>query len=261
MGILIKNTNAFFHEGELDPLLELGLNKYEASIYLTLVTEGEQSAKDISNMTGVPYGKIYEMIDSLTTKGFVYVLPSKPMKVRAVSPREAIEHAKKGIHTRLQKLEAHALEHLEPRFREKSETMDLRTAFLLMRGRSNVARKVDESIDKAKETINILTTENGLKRLVAHKEILEKASNRGVDIRVSAPLTQDNEEDIKALKFCKFSHSMHTTMSMLSFDRKHVILIDASPDNENHICGRDTAILALNPVFTEFIDRFYDALM
>jgi sugar-specific transcriptional regulator TrmB len=39
-------------------LLELGLNKYEEKVYLTLIEEGVSSAKNISNITGIPYGSV-----------------------------------------------------------------------------------------------------------------------------------------------------------------------------------------------------------
>ncbi|RLF60605.1 MAG: hypothetical protein DRN25_02295 [Thermoplasmata archaeon] len=42
-----------------------GLNKYEARAYLTLVKEGVSSAKEISKFSGVPYSRIYDVLDSL----------------------------------------------------------------------------------------------------------------------------------------------------------------------------------------------------
>jgi hypothetical protein len=51
-------------------LLELGLNRYEARVYQALIAEGTSTAKTISNITGIPYGKVYEVINSLAAKGF-----------------------------------------------------------------------------------------------------------------------------------------------------------------------------------------------
>ena len=36
-------------------LSELGLNKYEERVYLTLIEEGVSSAKNISDITGIPW--------------------------------------------------------------------------------------------------------------------------------------------------------------------------------------------------------------
>ncbi len=254
--ILLKNT--IIDESEFEPLLELGLNRYEASIYLTLVTEGEQTAKETSNMTGVPYGKIYEMVEALNSKGFVYIIPSKPLKVRAVSPKNIIEHARKSLQKRIDRFKEHSKEHLEPRYRQTSKFHDPKTAFLLMRGRSQVARKVEEFIVLSVRSIKILTTENGLKRFVAHKGVLVDAAQRGVDIHISAPLTSQNSEDVTSLSFCKIAHTPLRTMDLLTFDKKLSILIDADPDNENHVYGRDTAIVSINPNFSRFMDDLYD---
>ncbi len=81
----------------LQPLLEIGLSKYESKVYLTLIGEGVSTAKNISDITGIPYGKVYEIINSLSYKGFAMILPTKPMKYRAVSPYQAIQTAKKNI--------------------------------------------------------------------------------------------------------------------------------------------------------------------
>ncbi len=99
----------------LQPLLELGLNKYEAKVYLTLITEGISTAKNISDITGIPYGKVYEIINSLSHKGFAMVLPTKPMKYRAISPYNAIQTAKKDAQEKYEKIESNLLE-LEQEF-------------------------------------------------------------------------------------------------------------------------------------------------
>ena len=81
----------------LTALSELGLNKYEAKVYLTLITEGISTAKNISDITSIPYGKVYEILNVLASKGFVVTLPTKPMKCQAVSPKELTEIVKKDI--------------------------------------------------------------------------------------------------------------------------------------------------------------------
>ena len=39
---------------------------------------------EFSDITGIPYDKVYEIVDTLSSKGFTVVLPSKPMKVWAL---------------------------------------------------------------------------------------------------------------------------------------------------------------------------------
>ena len=90
----------------LKPLLDMGLSKYEAKVYLTLISEGISTAKNLSDITGIPYGKVYEIINSLSQKGFSIILPSKPMKYQAISPKETIITAKKYMHKKLEMIES-----------------------------------------------------------------------------------------------------------------------------------------------------------
>lgn len=138
-------------------LSELGLNKYEEKVYLALVEEGISTAKSISDITGIPYGKVYEVMNSLSGKGFLTILPTKPMKYQAVSPREAVISTKKAFQEKLDKLEAHILKELEPAFARTKRYSEPKAVFWLINGRSNVNKKVEELLKKAKENVKILT--------------------------------------------------------------------------------------------------------
>ena len=147
----------------LTPLLELGLNKYEAKVYLTLIGEGISTAKNISDITGIPYGKVYEIINSLAAKGFCTTLPTKPMKCQAISPKEAIAAAKQSVEKKYQKLERHVLNELEPMFTESKKFIEPKGIFWILNGRANVVKKIDELIQKARKSIKKkkqLTKEN-----------------------------------------------------------------------------------------------------
>ncbi|MBN1924118.1 MAG: TrmB family transcriptional regulator [Nanoarchaeota archaeon] len=71
-------------------LRKLGLNKYEAESYLALLNLGPSSAFNISKNGSVPFGRVYDSLNSLEQKGLVEVVPSKPKKYKAVSPETAL---------------------------------------------------------------------------------------------------------------------------------------------------------------------------
>jgi len=75
----------------LSSLNAIGLTQYEAKVYTALASEGVATAKDISNICGIPYGKVYEILTSLANKGFILVLPSKPMKYKVVNPDKVVD--------------------------------------------------------------------------------------------------------------------------------------------------------------------------
>ncbi len=241
----------------IGPLLELGLNKYESKVYLTLVGEGVSTAKNLSNITGIPYGKVYEIIDSLSLKGFSVVLPSKPMKYQAVSPKEAIITVKKNAEEKYQKLEKHVLTELEPMFKESKKFMESKDVFWIINGRSNVGKKIDELIQKAEKSINIICSSNSLSRLIIHKDVLQEAKDRGVTIFIGGTISNGILKEIISLKFCDIRKIKNTENNFFSIDSRECIVVEPIPDDENILYGRDFGILVSSNSFTKFIDRFF----
>lgn len=73
-----------------------GLNKYEALAYIQIVKSGVATAKEVSRGSGVPYSRVYDVLDSLEKKGWVLVETSKPQRYRAKKIDTILEEKKKG---------------------------------------------------------------------------------------------------------------------------------------------------------------------
>ena len=238
----------------ITPLTDLGLNKYEAKVYLSLITEGVSSAKNVSNITGIPYGKVYEIIHSLASKGFCVTLPTKPMKYQAISPKKAIEKTKKDFNEKLFKIERQLDRTLEPLFNHAKEFSEPKGVFWIIKGRSNVIKKTDELIDNAKKYIYFITTQNGLGRAVVHKEALVNAQQRNIDIKIAGPITNENREDVQTLLSLNLRHLSHMNSQFISIDGKESLLVEAIPDDDNIIYGRDLGVWITNQVFTKTLE-------
>jgi len=241
----------------LKPLHQIGLSKYEAKVYLTLISEGTSTAKDISNITGIPYGKVYEIINSLSNKGFSMILPSKPMKYKAASPLESIKKAKNKEKEKIKRIEDKIIEQLEPRFKENKGKSKSKSDFSIINGRSNVVDKTDELINKAKKNIHIQCSANSLARLTLHKDALKKAAERGVNISIAGITNKENLNEIKSLNFCNIKHIKSSKNNFISIDNKKSMIIEADPDDDNIMYGRDLGIIASSISFTKFIDGFF----
>ncbi|NLZ30709.1 MAG: TrmB family transcriptional regulator [Methanomicrobiales archaeon] len=64
---------------EIVPKLRaLGMNEYEASIYSTLAGLQRATARDIHETSGVPRGRIYEILNDLARRGFIGVEEGSP---------------------------------------------------------------------------------------------------------------------------------------------------------------------------------------
>jgi sugar-specific transcriptional regulator TrmB len=73
-------------------LRDMGLNKYEASAYLTLLEEGISEANVVSKKSNIPMGKVYEVLESLKNHGLVDIQESRPKKYRPVEPKLALNN-------------------------------------------------------------------------------------------------------------------------------------------------------------------------
>jgi sugar-specific transcriptional regulator TrmB len=95
----------------VDRLRQVGLSRYEASIYLGLLTDETAKISEISKRTGVPQPKAYQALDSLVNKGFCVVGPDVVNRYRALPPAvaladfmESLLHAKASAQTLVQDL-------------------------------------------------------------------------------------------------------------------------------------------------------------
>jgi len=61
-------------------LEKIGFTSYEIKSFSALLRSGEMTASDISQKSGVPYSKIYEVLGSLEEKGWIGSDDSRPTK-------------------------------------------------------------------------------------------------------------------------------------------------------------------------------------
>ncbi len=238
-------------------LSDIGLNKYEAKVYLTLVSEGVSTAKNISEITGIPYGKVYEIINTLSYKGFSMILPSKPMKYTAISPKQVLFSSKNETLDKFRKIETDIVNNLEPLFMKNRQFTQPKSVFSLVNGRSSVVKKTEELINKANKNIHIQCSANSLSRLVLHKEALKNAADRDVKIAIAGITDESNKKEISSLGFCDVRQIKRSRSNFISVDASECLVVTPFPDDENIIFGRDTGMHILSSSFTSFTDNFF----
>jgi sugar-specific transcriptional regulator TrmB len=73
-------------------LRDLGLSEYESRAYRSLLETGPTTAKELSRVSEVPMGRIYDVLNSLETKTIVRSqAASRPKKYVAVEPETALD--------------------------------------------------------------------------------------------------------------------------------------------------------------------------
>jgi sugar-specific transcriptional regulator TrmB len=75
----------------------LGLNNYEFRVYSTLMEFGTSSASTLAKKSNVPFGRVYDILNSLEMKGLVRIIPEKTKKFMATSPENFIDLINKGV--------------------------------------------------------------------------------------------------------------------------------------------------------------------
>ena len=73
---------------------KVGLTGYEIKTFTSLLKTGELTASDLSQQSGVPYSKVYEVLSSLEEKGWIGSDKSRPTKYFAKSPNSALQTTK-----------------------------------------------------------------------------------------------------------------------------------------------------------------------
>ncbi len=81
---------------------ELGLTNNESKVYEVLVQFGKLGASELSAKSGVPYGRIYIVLEKLISKGLVETIPEKTKKFATTNPSsflKMIEEKQKSLNS------------------------------------------------------------------------------------------------------------------------------------------------------------------
>ncbi|MFB6139906.1 MAG: TrmB family transcriptional regulator [Halosimplex sp.] len=106
----------------------LGLTEYEATALRELLTLGRTTAPNLAEATDIPKARIYGVLDSLSDRGFVRIIPGRPKEYQPKPPEEILDRA---VENRRQDYEGFAntvdrfrdefLAEFRPRFERASE--------------------------------------------------------------------------------------------------------------------------------------------
>ncbi len=175
-------------------LEKIGLTSYETRTFSSLLQAGELTASDLSQKSGVPYSKIYEVLGTLEEKGWIGSDDSRPTKYFAKSPSTGLETTKQKMQNDFLQNQNTILNELVPLY-EKSGISEKPDIWVLS-GTINIASKILEMVESCKNEVMIALPEagEGLVRQALPK--LRLLHDKGVDIKI---LTSD-KMDKKSLK-------------------------------------------------------------
>ena len=192
----------------MEVLRSIGLNLYERKLWVALLARGTSTAGELSTLANVPRSRTYDVLQSLAEKGFVVIQSGKPLKYVAIPPEEALEKAKLKIEeelkerlARIEELKSSpAMKELNEIFSHGLKVVSPEEMTGALKGRYILQQQLASMFRDATKQIAIVTTPEGLIELTAnHLEILKKAKENGVSIKIATSKKEKAGEAIKAL--------------------------------------------------------------
>ncbi|MHA1274320.1 MAG: TrmB family transcriptional regulator [Promethearchaeota archaeon] len=166
-----------------ESLRAIGLTDYEISIYLTLISKGPMDARELSEASGVPYSRIYNILTQLEKEKMWIIKEeeSRPSRYFAKSPDEALVIAKKQYNDNFNEHSNKIIHTLTPIY--QSHDTPIKIALYVHRGRDVCINRSLSLINIAKTSIYFVSTNDDF--LDIFYEDIKKARARGVtDIRI-----------------------------------------------------------------------------
>ena len=183
-----------------ESLRAIGLTDYEISIYLTLISKGPMDARELSEASGVPYSRIYNILTQLEKEKLWIIKEeeSRPSRYFAKSPDEALIIAKKQYNTSFDEHSNKIINTLTPIY--QSHDTPIKIALYIHRGRDVCINKALSLINMARTSIYLVSTKYEF--LEVFYEDIKKARARGViDLRL--PVEAEALKDKKFLSLIK----------------------------------------------------------
>ena len=204
-------------------LENIGLTSYEIRSYTTLLKEGEINASEISEKSGVPYSKIYEVLGTLEEKGWIGSDDSRPTKYFAKSPTTALETTKQSVENEFLKNQSVILTELTSLY-EKSGTSEKPDIWVIS-GAMNIVAKIMELVENCRSEVLIAIPQAGEEIVKQALPKLRQLNEKGVKITI---LTSDklDKESVKAIsRIAKIKIKSGLFGGGIISDKRYVVIL------------------------------------
>jgi sugar-specific transcriptional regulator TrmB len=211
----------------VDQLQQLGLNKYEAEAYYTLLKRGPLTGYEVGKHSKVPLSRSYDILERLVERGLALAQPGEPARYRARDPQTFLGQVRASMEETLKELTV-AL--------TSFSSQDEANEFWIVRGQKNILERSRELIRVARSQLELsISAEwNG-----AFADEIRQASERGVHILQSVNQSARSSESILILR-----------------DGREALLGTLAPEEtcQAVVSSNDALVLALSSYFENVHD-------
>ncbi len=241
------------------------LNLYEVRLWTALLSRGVSTAGELSDIANVPRSRSYDVLESLEKKGFVIQKFGKPIKYMAVPPEEVIDrvkkHMKEEAEERIKRLdrvkENEIIEELNLLHKQGIELVDPTDLSGSLRGRHNLYNHIDMMIKSAEKTVTIMTSKDGfIRKVEGLKQSMEKAKEKGVKIRIAAPLDASCKKTYEDIKDIAEVRKADTKARFVVVDKEEIVFM-VMDDSEVHPTY-DVGIWVNTPLFANAVEELFE---
>jgi sugar-specific transcriptional regulator TrmB len=157
--VVAEEVSLMKNESIINLLRPFDLNSYEAKSYLALLQKENLAVTDVAKISGVPRGRVYEVLKGLHEKGLCNLLPGNAKKYRAVNPEVLKKQIKQKIIDNEKEIENKKQKYISELERRKKEfEMEIEKKKRVFETQIDRKRleliKLKESTNKTVETLN-----------------------------------------------------------------------------------------------------------
>src|SRR2546429_7336332 len=158
----------------IELIQQIGLNKYEAEAYYSLLADGPLTGYELGKRSQVPLSRSYEILERLTQKGLALVQPGDPPHYSAGEPQQFLGRVRSSMSATLDALSG-TLAGLS--------RSDIPAEFWVLRGRQHILARTQALIASAQRSIYFMLPADYSTGLV---DMLALARSRGCHVFQSA---------------------------------------------------------------------------
>jgi HTH-type transcriptional regulator, sugar sensing transcriptional regulator len=246
---------------------DFGLNTYEAKIWTALLSRGVSTAGELSDIANVPRSRSYDILESLEKKGFIIMKIGKPIKYIAIPPEEVVSRVKKKVRENADIQEkmldeiknSGLIDELNVLHTKGVDMVDPSEISASIKGRENIHNCMEMMIKNANHSIVLSTSAEGLARKFdAFKKHLKKAKDRGVNIKIAAPVGKMSQDILKELKqVAELKNSQNKSRFMI-VDNKEVLFMLLDDKDVHH--SYDTGVWVQTEFFANTLGSMFNTI-
>jgi HTH-type transcriptional regulator, sugar sensing transcriptional regulator len=228
------------HRSLHEALVHFGLTEREASIYLSLVVNGDSKASELAKELGIHRLDIYNALKSLQAKEMVESILSKPMVYRAASLERVVLSIKKRQKEELRQagnmitsLENASKKIVQLSGTKRSDNQNQTDKIQILSGKKAIKKRWSTMIRHSRKEILIVATERGATQTLMLSSIgaIHSKIRNGLNVRIFTPINHFNWSRIERIR--KEVRHLATSVSagLCIADRSRALIVVEHSEN------------------------------